>query len=581
MSPFSSWESHIEERNMTENPDKNSPAKRFNLLHFIFRKHLPLEKETSLFILASAIDLLMTYTLLHRSDFRESNAVAAWFIDGWGKNGMVIFKFSLVTIVAVIAQIVARKDVRIGRWILNFGIAIVSCVVIYSLFLLLKQEKITVDLIRHRRENSNVEGNLEPMVSLKKSLSKFGQEHVLHFWDELNEDEKRRLEEQVQSLDLELMQQVYRKRSKTNFKEKLNVEIDHPSHVIRIPSSESEREAYRNAASKGEQLLKEGKVAGLLVAGGQGTRLGFEHPKGMFPLGPQSGCTLFEIFANQLRECSANSGNIISWYIMTSDATHDETVRYFQGNNFLGYSKDCIHFFRQGNMPALDEATGKLLMESRSSLCQSPDGHGGMLQALKTSGCLAAMEQQGVEHLFYWQVDNPTTIVCDPAFLGFHVLNDSIVSTKVIAKRSWEEPVGLLIDLDEKTQIIEYINLPANCAQETNADGSLKFWAGNTAIHIFDVAFLQEQSENTQALPFHLAHKKVRFLNEDGIVENPDSVNALKMERFIFDLLPQANVALVVETDRLREFNPVKNASGDDSPQTACRAMQRIFPDWS
>ena len=567
---------------MTENPDENAPKEPFNIFHFVFRKHLPLEKETSLFILVNALDLFMTYVLIKREGFREANPIANWFIEGWGLiNGMTMYKFSMVAFVGVIAQIVARKKMKLGKFVLNFGTVVVSCVVIYSLLLLLGQVKSPEEPIKDRKGNTNVERKAEPMASLEKSLSNFGQEHVLRYWEELNEEQQTRLQQQIEALDLELVESVFRIRMAASSAENNQHELQPPSHLVRLPASESDREAHRLATEKGKQLLEQRKVAGLLVAGGQGTRLGFEHPKGMFPLGPQSDCTLFEIFAKQLQQCSAQFGNVIPWYIMTSDATHDETLRFFKENDSLGYPEEQIQFFRQGNMPALDETSGKLLLESRSSLCLSPDGHGGMLQALDSCGVLAEMQSNGIEQLFYWQVDNPTTIVCDPAFLGVHVLNHSNASTKVVAKRSWDERVGLLVDIEKKTQIIEYSNLSDDLAQQTNPDSTLKFWAGNTAIHIFDVAFLREQSHNAQALPFHLAHKTVSFLNDDGIVEDPETPNALKMERFIFDLLPQAEVALVVETDREREFNPVKNATGDDSPETACRAMQRIFPGWS
>lgn len=224
-------------------------------------------------------------------------------------------------------------------------------------------------------------------------------------------------------------------------------------------------------------------------------------------------------------------------------------------------------------MPAVDAESGKLLLEDKHKLCRSPDGHGGMLSALVNCGLFDEMQKRGIEHLYYHQVDNPTALIADPVFMGLHLLEESDMSTKVVAKVSAEEKMGLLVDVDEQTQIIEYSDMPDELAGQADENGELLLWAGNTAIHAFRVEFLREIAQSAEGLPFHIAHKKVPYLNEQGEQVKPEEPNAYKFERFIFDALPLAKNALVLEASRSEEFNPVKNAEGSDSPATSKAAL--------
>jgi UDP-N-acetylglucosamine/UDP-N-acetylgalactosamine diphosphorylase len=265
---------------------------------------------------------------------------------------------------------------------------------------------------------------------------------------------------------------------------------------------------------------------------------------------------------------------------MTSDATHEETGAFFTEHKFFGLPPGDVYFFQQGNMPAVDAATGKLLLADKGTLSTSPDGHGGMLAALAEAGLLDEMKRRGIEFLHYHQVDNPTAIVCDPVFLGFHAQRGAEVSIKVVAKRSAGERMGVAVDVDGRTQIIEYSDLPADVAAMVDPQGELLLWAGNTAIHVFSCTFLDRVAHSETALPFHIAHKKVPYCDENGTHVAPERENAYKFERFIFDALPAAQRSLVLETDRGREFNPVKNATGDDSPDTAREALLRLHRGW-
>jgi len=220
------------------------------------------------------------------------------------------------------------------------------------------------------------------------------------------------------------------------------------------------------------------------------------------------------------------------------------------------------------------------LLAGPGQLALSPDGHGGLLAALQRSGLMRELSTRGIQTLYYHQVDNPTTIVCDPAFIGWHLLERADVSTKVVAKRSAEEKMGVAVSVDGVTRIIEYSDLPADIAAQTDEHGQLRIWAGNTAMHVFQRAFLERAVQDATALPFHIARKAVPYWTKDSGVVEPQSPNAYKFERFIFDVLPRAERALIVEADRAAEFNPVKNKDGADSPETARAALQALHRNW-
>jgi UDP-N-acetylglucosamine/UDP-N-acetylgalactosamine diphosphorylase len=422
-------------------------------------------------------------------------------------------------------------------------------------------------------------------ADVRQKLTQNGQAHLLQLWDQLAPASRTRLLEQLQALDLAQIKTLVETRRHSK-----GVQHDSPmeralravppSSIVRLPKTDQDRERWRQAHHAGEELLRAGKVGAILVAGGQGTRLGFDKPKGMYPIGPVSRAPLFQILAEQLLARSRRAGHAIPYFIMTSDATHDDTVAYFKEQNYFGLPRDDVYFFEQGNMPAVDAESGRLLVSSDQTLCTSPDGHGGMQAALAKAGLLDEMKRRGVEFLHYHQVDNPTAIVCDPVFIGFHSQLGCGMSVKVVAKVSAEERMGVAVDVDGKKQIIEYSDLPPEVARKTDAQGSLLLWAGSTAIHVFSRGFLAGLVDRQDALPFHVAHKKVPYCDEQGTLIEPQAENAYKFERFIFDLLPLADRALVLETDRATEFNPVKNASGADSPDATRAALVALYRAW-
>ena len=417
---------------------------------------------------------------------------------------------------------------------------------------------------------------------LRTKLATFGQEQVLRWWDDLAQEQRRVFAQQLETLDLDLLARLHNNRDANAGEspaERARRAVP-PSQTVRLSDSAAALNERSAAARKGLELLAAGRVGAILVAGGQGTRLGFPHPKGMFPIGPVSGHSLFQIFAEQLLARSRQAGTAIPYFIMTSDATHDETVAFFDQQGYFGLNREDVFFFRQGNMPAVDAGSGGLLLCGKGEVCLSPDGHGGILKALHDAGLLDEMKRRGIEYLFYHQVDNPTAIVCEPTFLGLHALRESELTTKVVAKVAPEEKMGVVVEVDGRTQIIEYSDLPDDVAGKTDSSGGLLFWAGNTGIHVFSRSFLERLAGEADSLPFHVARKAVPHLNDAGELVTPEKPNAHKFERFIFDALPHARTALVVEGDRAHEFNPVKNAEGSDSPKTAREALRRLHAEW-
>jgi len=270
--------------------------------------------------------------------------------------------------------------------------------------------------------------------------------------------------------------------------------------------------------------------------------------------------------------------------VMTSPATHEETEAYLKLHKRFGLPAKDVKLFMQGMLPAVDAASGQVLLASPVELALSLDGHGGLLGALVKHGLLDNAEQRGLRYLYYLQVDNPLVQIGDPEFMGYHILSGSEMSTQVIAKRSPTERVGNVVTIGNDTQIIEYSDLPAEQADRKTKDGEPVFWAGSIAVHVIDVAFLHRVANSPDGLPFHRAHKKVSYF--DPVTDEqilPEKLNALKFERFIFDLLPLASEAVVMEVDRAAIFAPVKNADDPgalDTPTTVKAQMAALYRCW-
>jgi UDP-N-acetylglucosamine/UDP-N-acetylgalactosamine diphosphorylase len=392
---------------------------------------------------------------------------------------------------------------------------------------------------------------------LKELLEQYGQAHLLDGWNMLSPSQQTRYAQQLASINYpELAELVRQGQSpKPACHDLAPLEIEQPSESTR---------------SIGEAALRAGQVAVLLVAGGQGTRLGFDLPKGMYPVGPVSGASLFQIHAEKVLALSRKYDKPVPFLVMTSRVTHDATTKFFEQNNNFGLERYQINYFQQGEMPAVDIASGRVLLEAPGQVALSPNGHGGTLTALAEGfNWLHEQKMLGVRHFFYFQVDNALVNIADPVFVGRHIQMNSEASSKVVLKTRPEEKVGLLAKVNNRCGIIEYSDLPAEMNTARDADGQLTYRAGNPAIHCFSVPFLERITCSDQRLEYHVARKKVPYYQPtSGTVITPTTENAYKFELFIFDALPMAERYLVMETKREDEFAPLKNATGPDSLAT-------------
>lgn len=428
--------------------------------------------------------------------------------------------------------------------------------------------------------------------SAQQRLAAIGQDHLLKFYDTLTPAQQKSLLGQIAALDLAALPKLVDRFVKSKPKAEILGAIQPaPYYPVRTDMRHKpwDRDEYK---TKGEELIRAGKVAAFTVAGGQGSRLGFDGPKGCYPGGavtkkPLFACLADWIIAAQERYCAGAGGaeghgaTTIPWYIMTSPANHEATIGFFRENNFFGLREQDVMLFPQGVMPALDINTGKILMESAHQIALAPDGHGGSLKALVVSGALADMKRRGIEYISYTQIDNPLTRVIDPVFLGLHAFapdSSGEMSSKMVVKAHAGEKVGVLCRIGDRTGVIEYSDLPEELSKKKAADGSLAFCAGSIAIHIISVSFVEklgaEGGAGSFLLPFHRAEKKVACIDfKTGKPIEPEKPNAVKLETFVFDAVPLCKSSIVMETDRIEEFAPIKNATGHDSPET-CRQIQ-------
>ncbi|MEM7784808.1 MAG: UTP--glucose-1-phosphate uridylyltransferase, partial [Planctomycetota bacterium] len=414
---------------------------------------------------------------------------------------------------------------------------------------------------------------------LESKLAQLGQAHLLQFWDELNDVQQASLARQIGDIDFQELQKLIGSQQDENPWAELAAKANVPPAFTL--SDLSNPDISGTALELGRQALQDGKLGMILVAGGQGSRLGFDHPKGMFPIGPVTDRTLYQIHFEHLHARAKQFQTRIPMYVMTSPPTHQETTDFLAQRNYFGFPAEDVKIFCQGTMPAIDQS-GKLLLETKDKIFVSPDGHGGMLGAFDKSGCLQDVIDRGIEHLFYGQVDNPLIQICEPTLIGHHIQRGSEMTSQVVRKQEPTQKVGNVVEIDGKVQIIEYSDLPEESAKQVNEDGELKLWAGSIAVHVFSVDFLKRSAANAESLPFHKASKKVSFVDAEGKSIDPDQPNAIKFEKFIFDLLPNAQNAIVCEVDPADGFCAVKNAAPakSETPEHVKSAISDLHTRW-
>ncbi len=426
---------------------------------------------------------------------------------------------------------------------------------------------------------------MQELAALKQRLEDVHQAHVLEWYHELPEDAQRALLNQLNFIDLSALPalvETYIKKSPT-----LDLSgLIEPAHYYPYdPASKVRAWDHKAAHTAGEQLLNSGKIAAFVVAGGQGSRLGYEGPKGCYPATPITKKPLFQLFAENLLAAQRRYGRPVPWYIMTSPLNHAATVAFFSEHSYFGLDRSNVMFFPQGVMPSFDIKTGQLLMSSKSEVASNPDGHGGSIKALHSSGALADMRRRGIEHLSYFQVDNPTVRVLDPVFIGLHASapdSSAEMSSKMVPKAYPDEKLGVFCNVRGKLDVIEYSDMPKELANARDANGQLRFLCGSIAIHIIGVNFIEKLATDPAfALPYHRAEKKISCLNiSTGAPVNPTTNNGVKLERFVFDALARCKSSIVYETDRVEEFAPIKNATGTDSVESSRELQTQRAARW-
>ncbi len=420
----------------------------------------------------------------------------------------------------------------------------------------------------------------------KACLDAIDQGHVLKFYDELDESEQNNLLTEIEGIDWPEVAALVKSHvlSKPEFAVPDSIE---PVPWYPYNETKEVRAKYIEARRVGEKLIKEGKVAAFTVAGGQGSRLGWDAPKGTFPATPIRKLPLFACFAEYIHNIQNRFGVTIPWYVMTSPLNHNDTVAFFDEHKCFGLDCKDIMFFPQAMFPALDMNTGKVLMAGKDAIALSPNGHGGSLKALYTSGALSDMHQRGITQLSYTQVDNPNVRMIDPLFLGLHELDKAEMSSKMLPKAYPKEKMGVICIVNGKTSVIEYTNLPDELAEERDDAGELVYKCGNTATHAIRIDFIEklntrptETGSGGFALPWNRAEKKVACIDmESAEPIEPSTPNAIKLETFVFDALPLASASIVYETDRIDEFAPIKNAdtpAGEEPAKDSAESSKRL-----
>lgn len=392
----------------------------------------------------------------------------------------------------------------------------------------------------------------------KQLLDKYDQGHLLKFYDELTETERSELLKQIGSIDFSLLENLDAEKRASAKRGKIE-----PIDAVTTDDIAKNSEKYLNT---GISAIKAGKVAAVLLAGGQGTRLGFDKPKGMFNIGVTKELYIFECLVNNLMKVVELTGTWIPFVIMTSEKNDEDTVNFLKEHDYFGYNSEYISFFVQDMAPSVD-FSGKILMESKSRISSSPNGNGGWFSSLVRSGIFDKLTSQGVEWLNVFAVDNVLQKIADPMFIGAVICTGNDSGGKVVAKADPYERVGAMCLEDEKPSIVEYYELTDEMANQRMADGELAYKFGVILNYLFRTDKLVEI--NKQKMPVHIVDKKIPCINENGELITPETPNGCKFETLILDMIHMNDSCIPYEVIRSKEFAPVKNAKGVDSVESA------------
>ncbi|XP_065343095.1 UDP-N-acetylhexosamine pyrophosphorylase-like protein 1 [Cloeon dipterum] len=416
---------------------------------------------------------------------------------------------------------------------------------------------------------------------LEARLAEFGQQHLLDFWPHLTDHERDELAHEIETLNLEEVTRFFKRTisSIPNEEEKLDDRLQPVPEEFFGSAIRTNEKLLQRYEHIGLEKIALGRVGVLLLAGGQGTRLGVDYPKGMYNVGLPSQKTLYQIQAERIRRLEEMAsqrfngiqGNGIAWYIMTSEHTKEPTLEFFAKHNYFGLKKENLVVFEQGMLPCFT-FDGKIILDSKSKIAKSPDGNGGLYRALREKKILDDVERRGIEYLHVYCVDNILVKLADPIFMGYAIDKGADCAAKTVEKSQPEEAVGVVCRVDGKYQVVEYSEITLETAEKRNQDGRLTFSAGNICNHFFTTSFLRDIIDNQEhSLKHHIAKKKIPTVDELGNRFTPKAPNGIKMEKFVFDVFQFSKKFVVWDVVREEEFSPLKNADGaaKDTPTSA------------
>ncbi|MBN1422716.1 MAG: UTP--glucose-1-phosphate uridylyltransferase [Planctomycetes bacterium] len=405
------------------------------------------------------------------------------------------------------------------------------------------------------------------------------QEQIFAWWDELDADAQGNLLAQIGGVDFQLLTRLVAKHVKGSEPTGAENPCPGPPAVTALPRTPEDFAARNRCKGIGEDAIRGGRLAVFMAAGGLGTRLGREGPKGSFPVGPVSQKTVFQFHAEKVLALARRYRTSVPFLVMTSAKVHEPTIEVFRQNEFFGLAPGDVSFHQQPSLPVVNRR-GRILMATQSSLAMSPNGHGGAFAVLGAEPARRILEERGIRHVFYFQVDNPLARIGDPVFLGFHIDRGAEVSSKAVRKLGPDERVGVFCTRNERLSVIEYSELLDDLKSRRMGEGDLAFGAANTAIHIFEVPFLDRIREEGKALPYHVVERATPYVDKAGRRVRPKTLNSFRFEQFIFDLFPLAGRTAILEVAREDEFSPIRNAAGSDSLESARRDLAALHGRW-
>ena len=399
------------------------------------------------------------------------------------------------------------------------------------------------------------------IIEIERKIKKYHQEHLLDYYNSLKENDPKKKEflNQLEKIDFELIDNLYKQTGKEEKKSEMKIE------PIEYWDKERLGGKYDFYEMIGKEAIKDGELAVVTMAGGQGTRLGHKGPKGTFDIGLDSHKSLFELLYDSIKEENKKYGVNIPWFIMTSEENNQETIKFFEDNKYFGYEKN-IYFFVQGQLPMID-TEGKILIGENGLIKEAADGHGGVYESLVKSKMVDKMKELGIKWVFIGGVDNCLVRTVDPILMGLAIYKGVTAAGKSVVKANPQEKVGVFCRKNGRPYVIEYIDIDSKMAEEKDATGELLFGESHILCNLFSISAIERMGK--EPLPYHCAFKKATYLDKDGNKVVPDSPNAYKFEAFLFDAFGDLDDMVILRVKREEEFAPVKNATGVDSPETA------------